>query len=46
MGLTFHNLGKVGGNRLILNYESVKVVDISTDELESAWSGGLPKLLS
>jgi len=46
MGLTFHNLGKVGGNRLILNYESVKLVDISTDELESAWSGGLPKLLS
>jgi len=46
MGLIFHDLGKVGGNRLILNYEGIKVVDMSLDELESAWSEGLPKLLS
>jgi len=46
MGLIFHNLGKVNGNRLILKYENVRVVDISIEELESAWSGGLPKLLS
>jgi len=46
MGLKFHDLGKVGGNRLILNYESVRVVDIDITELESAWSEGLPKLLS
>ncbi len=46
MGLIFHNLGKVNGNRLILKYENVRVVDISIEELESAWSEGLPKLLS
>src|SRR5213594_882247 len=46
MGLIFHNLGKVDGNRLILKYENVRVVDISIEELESAWSEGLPKLLS
>src|SRR5436190_15206669 len=46
MGLKFHDLGKVGGKRLILNYESVHVVDIDITELESAWSEGLPKLLS
>jgi phosphoribosylformylglycinamidine synthase II len=45
-GLKFHDLGKVGGTRLILNYESIRVVDIAMDELESAWSEGLPKLLS
>ena len=46
MGLKFHDLGQVGGKRLILNYESVHVVDIDITELESAWSEGLPKLLS
>ena len=45
MGLKFYDLGKVGGNRLILKYESVKVIDIGIDELESAWSQSLPKLL-
>jgi phosphoribosylformylglycinamidine synthase len=46
MGLKFYDLGKVGGNRLILNYESVRIIDVAVDELESAWSEGLPKLLS
>lgn len=46
MGLKFHDLGKVGGNRLILHYEGERAVDIAIDELESAWRQGLPKLLS
>jgi phosphoribosylformylglycinamidine synthase II len=46
MGLKFHDIGRVGGNRLILNYENLRVADIRVDELETAWSEGLPKLLS
>ena len=45
-GLKFHELGRVGGKRLILHYESVRVIDIDIDELESAWRQALPKLLS
>jgi phosphoribosylformylglycinamidine synthase II len=45
-GLNFHQVGRVGGNRLILHYEGVRVVDIDIDELESAWRQALPKLLS
>ena len=45
-GLSFYDLGKVGGKQLILNYEGVRAVDIGIDELESAWRQGLPKLLS
>jgi phosphoribosylformylglycinamidine synthase len=45
-GLNSFELGKVGGKRLTLNYEGVRVVDIAIDELESAWRQGLPKLLS
>ena len=46
VGLKFNELGKVGGNRLIINYESIRIIDIDIDELQSAWSEGLPKLLS
>jgi phosphoribosylformylglycinamidine synthase II len=46
VGLKFYDLGKVGGNRLILNYEGVNVVNVAVDELESAWDQSLPKLLS
>jgi hypothetical protein len=46
MGLNCHELGKVGGTRLIMNYESERVVDLPVDELEAAWRQGLPKLLS
>jgi phosphoribosylformylglycinamidine synthase len=46
MGLTFYDLGKVGGNRFTLKYEGVEAVDIEIQELESAWRQGLPKLLS
>ena len=45
-GLNFYDLGKVGGKRLILHYEGVRIVDIAIEELESAWTGALPKLLS
>ncbi|HMF01153.1 MAG TPA: phosphoribosylformylglycinamidine synthase subunit PurL [Terriglobia bacterium] len=45
-GLNFRELGKVGGKRLIFHYESVRIVDIDIDELESAWRQALPKLLS
>ncbi len=46
VGLQFYELGKTGGNRLILNYEGAPVIDIPMEELESAWRQGLPKLLS
>ena len=45
-GLNYHDLGKVGGKRFILNYEGVRLVDLDIDELESAWRQALPKLLS
>jgi len=46
MGLNFYNLGNVGGKRLILNYEGVRVVDIAIEELQAAWRQAMPKLLS
>jgi phosphoribosylformylglycinamidine synthase subunit PurL len=45
MGLNCHELGKVGGKRLIMTYEGERAVDLPTDELESAWRQGLPKSL-
>src|SRR5437660_1674108 len=46
IGLKFHDLGKVGGNRLILKYESVNLIDIGIDELESEWGHALQKLFT
>jgi phosphoribosylformylglycinamidine synthase len=46
MGLNSYDLGKTGGNRLILNYEGVRVIDVAVDDLEAAWRQALPKLLS
>jgi len=46
VGLNSHELGKVGGKRLIMTYEGERIVDLPADELESAWRQGLPKLLS
>jgi phosphoribosylformylglycinamidine synthase len=46
MGLNSQELGKVGGTRLIMTYESERVVDLPVDEVEEAWRQGLPKLLS
>ena len=45
-GLNAYELGKVGGKRLIFNYEGIQVIDIAIEELESSWGQGLPKLLS
>jgi hypothetical protein len=45
MGLNVYDLGKTGGKRLTLSYESERIVDIGMDELESAWRQGLAKLL-
>jgi phosphoribosylformylglycinamidine synthase len=46
MGLSFYDLGKVGGKRFILKYEGVVAADIDIEELEAAWRQRLPKLLS
>jgi len=46
MGLNAYDLGTIGGERLILQYESERIVDIGIDELESAWRQGLAKLLN
>ncbi|MBI4472092.1 MAG: phosphoribosylformylglycinamidine synthase II, partial [Acidobacteria bacterium] len=43
--LVLHDLGKVGGNRLVLNYEGDRVMDIALEELQTSWRQGLPKLL-
>jgi phosphoribosylformylglycinamidine synthase len=45
MGLNCHDLGTVGGKRLVMTYEGERVVDLAVDELESAWRQALPKLL-
>jgi phosphoribosylformylglycinamidine synthase len=46
MGLNCHNLGNVGGERLIMKYEGETVIDLTLKDLETAWRQGLPKLLS
>jgi len=45
VGLSCIFLGKVGGPRFVLNYESNRIVDVAIDELETAWRQGLPQLL-
>jgi phosphoribosylformylglycinamidine synthase len=45
-GLRGLTLGTVGGDRLILEYEGQRVVDVAIRELEAAWGSGLAKLLS
>jgi len=45
MGLNAHDLGRVGGKRLTMTYEGERAVDLSIDELETAWRGGLSKFL-
>jgi phosphoribosylformylglycinamidine synthase len=39
-------IGRVGGNRLILQHGGQQVVDVAVQELESVWRRTLPKLLS
>ena len=45
-GLRCTEIGRVGGNRLILEHDGLRVVDVAIDELESVWRRTLPKLLS
>ncbi|PYS48202.1 MAG: phosphoribosylformylglycinamidine synthase subunit PurL [Acidobacteria bacterium] len=46
MGLNAYDLGKIGGERLTLYYESERIVDIAMGDLEYAWRQGLAKLLN
>jgi hypothetical protein len=39
-------LGTVGGDRLILEYEGERAVDVAIRDLEAAWASGLAGLLS
>ena len=45
-GLRCLAMGQVGGNRLIMEYEGQRAVDVAIEELEAAWRRALPKLLS
>ena len=44
-GLRCTEIGRVGGNRLMLEHGGNPVVDVAVEELESAWRQALPKLL-
>ncbi len=45
-GLNGYEIGKAGGKRLILHYESEQAVDIAIDELEWAWRQALPAAIN
>jgi phosphoribosylformylglycinamidine synthase len=45
-GLRGMTLGTVGGDRLILEYEGERAVDVAIRDLEAAWASGLAGLLS
>jgi phosphoribosylformylglycinamidine synthase len=45
-GLRGTEIGAVGGNRLILNYEGQPAVDLEIGELETVWRRAFSKLLS
>ncbi len=44
-GLMAHDIGTVGGDRLVLEYENDCAVDVAVAELEEAWRSALPGLL-
>ena len=44
-GLSAYDLGRVGGDRLILDYEGARAVDVRVDELEKVWRDALEHLL-
>ncbi len=44
-GLVAHEIGTVGGNRFILEYEGAPAVDVAIGEIENAWKVGLECLL-
>jgi phosphoribosylformylglycinamidine synthase len=45
-GLRGVMLGAVGGDRLVLEYEGQRAVDVAVKDLEAVWASGLSKLLS
>jgi phosphoribosylformylglycinamidine synthase subunit PurL len=45
-GLRGSEIGRVGGERLVLNYDGRQVVDLAIDELETVWRRAFSKLLS
>jgi phosphoribosylformylglycinamidine synthase len=45
-GLRGIEIGSVGGNRLVLEYQGRRAVDLAMDELETVWRRAFPKLLS
>ena len=44
-GLAANIVGKVGGERLIMEYEGVKAIDTPIERLEAVWNASLPHLL-
>ena len=44
-GLVAHEIGAVGGDRFILDYEGARAIDVAIQEIEDAWQGGLEGLL-
>ncbi len=45
-GLLGHRLGAVGGQRLVLEYEGVRAVDLDIADLERVWADALPGALN
>jgi phosphoribosylformylglycinamidine synthase len=45
-GLRGSEIGRVGGERLLLNFEGRPVIDLAIDELETVWRRAFSKLLS
>jgi phosphoribosylformylglycinamidine synthase II len=45
-GLRCTEIGRVGGSRLVLDYEGEHAVDLPIEQLEAVWKGALPNLLS
>ena len=44
-GLKAHDIGTVGGDRLVLEYENDLAVDVEIVQLEQQWRSALPRLL-
>ena len=44
-GLIAHEIGVVGGDRFILDYEGARAIDVAIADIEDAWGSGLEGLL-
>jgi phosphoribosylformylglycinamidine synthase len=44
-GLEAHGVGRVGGDRLVMDYEGARALDIGIAELEALWRGAIPALM-